>query len=74
MNQIIWYEDTTYKKKMGQMRLQVGAVLQPLMMYGQKDVVDGAIIELMKLIEDFGLNIRGIKEKPISLDYIRRRR
>ena len=42
-------------------------------MYGQGVFVDGALIETVKVSEDFCLNVRGA-EKPISVDYIRRGR
>ncbi len=73
MSNIYWLEELQYKKAMGQMRMQVGVALEPLRLYGQGIIVDGAIDEIMKLAEDFGLRVRG-KDKPISIDYIRRRK
>ena len=70
---IHFLDELQYKKAMSQMRMQVGAVMEPLRLYGQGIIVDGAIEEVMKLVEDFGLRVRG-RDKPISIDYIRRRK
>ena len=68
-----WLKEEEYKKAIGQLRLQVGAVMKPLRLYGQDIYVDGAIAEIIKLAEDFGLRVRGV-DKPISIEYIRRKR
>ena len=68
-----WLDQDDYDKAVGQLRLQIGAALQPLCSYGQDVYVKGAIIEIVKLAEAFGMRVRGI-DKPISLDYIRRKR
>jgi hypothetical protein len=41
--------------------------MKPLEKYGQKPLVDGAIIAIVSLCEDFGLRVRGI-DQPISLE------
>ena len=65
--------DKEYDKAVTQLRLQFGAALHPLRLYGQSEYVDEMIPVLVKLAEDFSLRCRGI-DKPISLDYVRRRR
>jgi len=64
--------DEDYAKAVGQFRLAVGAVLQPFDMYGMGVFIKGAQDEIVKLAEDFGLRVRGY-DKPISINYIRRR-
>lgn len=61
-----------YDRAVGQLRLQVGAVLAPFAMYGQDVLIPGAISEIIKLAEAFGLRVRGV-DKPISLERIRRK-
>uniref|UniRef100_A0A6M3LFP7 Uncharacterized protein n=1 Tax=viral metagenome TaxID=1070528 RepID=A0A6M3LFP7_9ZZZZ len=65
--------DNEYKKAVGQLRLQLGALLKPLRLYGQDIAVDGIIPEIIKLAEDFSLRCRGV-DKPISIEYVRRKR
>ena len=62
-----------YMKAIGQLRLAVGAVLQPFNMYGLGDYIGPAQAEIVKLCEDFGLRVRGI-DKPISVEYVKRMR
>ena len=63
--------DEEYAKAIGQLRLAVGAVLQPFNMYGMGDYIGPAQAEIVKLAEDFGLRVRGI-DKPISVEYVKR--
>ena len=65
--------DKEYQKAIGQFRLQLNSVFEPFQAYGLKDHIPGAVAEIVKLAEDFSLRVRGV-EKPISLDYIRRKR
>ncbi len=66
--------DEDYAKAIGQFRLQLNAVFQPFQMYGMDTFVPGAINEVIQLAEDFSLRVRGDRDKPISIDYIRRRK
>ena len=63
--------EADYQKAITQLRLSVGGILRPLRKYGQDVFVDSAIVEIVKLAEDFSLRVRGV-DKPISLEYIRR--
>ena len=60
-----WLEENRYNKLMGQTKLVVGQILNPLRMYGQEVFVDGAMIELMHLFEVHGKVLRGI-DVPIE--------
>ena len=42
--------------------------------YGLKDDVPKVVDEIMKVMVDFSIRIRGDKDKPISIDYVRRRK
>jgi len=66
-----WLPDEDYQKAVGQLKLQYGALLEPLNMYGQQDYVREVIPQMISLAEDFGLRVRGI-DKPISLELMRR--
>jgi hypothetical protein len=66
-----WLPEEEYQKAVGQLRLQLGGVFQPFMMYGLDVFVHGAISEVVKLAEDFSLRCRG-KDQPIDLELIRR--
>ena len=71
----IYLPDEEYKKAVGQLRLQLNGVFEPFtgkVHYGLNVFVPGAIVEVVKLCEDFGLRVRGI-DKPISLEMIRRK-
>ena len=62
-----------YDKAVGQFRLQLNGIFEPFRKYGLAEFIPGAIKEIVELAEDFGLRVRGV-DKPISLDYIRRRK
>lgn len=62
---IHWLPDNDYQKAVTQLRLHIGNVLFPLRKYGQGYFVDGAINQITKLSEDFGLRVRGI-DHPID--------
>lgn len=61
-----------YAKAIGQFRLQLNGVFSPFRLYGLQDYIPGAIEEVVRLTEDFGLRVRGV-DKPIDLDRIRGR-
>ena len=69
----VWLDDDQYEKAVGQLRLGVANVLSVFNMYGMGIMVEQAIVEVVKLSEDFGLRVRGI-DKPIGLSYIRRKK
>lgn len=56
---IHWLPKEQYQQAVTQVRLQIGSILFPLRKYGQDYYVDGAIDEITKLCEDFGLRVRG---------------
>lgn len=67
---ITWLPDEDYQKAVGQLRMQVGGVLEPFRAYGMDVFIPGAITEIVRLCEDFGLRVRGV-DKVISLDKVR---
>jgi hypothetical protein len=69
---IHWLPDEEYHRATEQLRLQMNGVFAPFGLYGLDVFVPGAIDEVIKLCEDFGLRVRGI-DKPLSLEEVRRR-
>ena len=65
--------DESYAAAIGQFRMAVGGVLKVFDMYGMGVYIGNAQEELVRLAEDFGQRIRGDLDKPISLDYVRRK-
>lgn len=66
---IHWLSDADYNKSVGQLRLQVGAVLGTTFnMYGMDAYCIGATNAIVKLAEDFALRCRGV-DKPIEVYY-----
>ena len=60
-----WLDEVSYKKAIGQTRLQVGAVLaHHFSMYGLQENIPSAIDEILEVVEAFGQRVRG-KDKPI---------
>ncbi len=79
LEQVHWLSDEEYAKAVGQLRMQMAGVfdfmkveekLPVRYMHGMTEFVPGAIEEIIKLAEDFGLRVRGL-DKPISLELIR---
>lgn len=68
-----WLTDEQYRKLEGIFKLQLNKVMEPFRMYGLGDHIPGAIDEIVKLTVDFSLVLRG-KDKPVSIDYVRRKR
>jgi len=66
-----WLSDEEYAKAVGQFRLQLSGVFEPFHLYGLDVYIPGAITEITRLTEDFGMRVRGI-DKPISLELVRR--
>jgi hypothetical protein len=56
----------SYDKAVGQFRLQLNGIMNCFRCYGLQDDVDGAIIEIIKLAEQFGMRVRGV-DKPIHV-------
>lgn len=69
---IHWLSDVDYSKAVGQLRLQLNGVFVPFKVYGLDVFVPGAIAEVVKLCEDFGLRVRGV-DKMIDLENVRKR-
>jgi len=67
---IPWLPDEEYRKAVGQLRLQLNGVFEPFQGYGLKEFIPGAVVECVKLAEDFALRVRGV-DKPISLERVR---
>ncbi len=55
-----------YDKALGQLRLQLGGVMNCFRCYGMGEDVDSAIIEIIKLAEQFSMRVRG-KDIPIKV-------
>jgi hypothetical protein len=77
-----WLEEDEYKKAIGQFRMNIAGIfdfmkvddkLPVRYMHGMTDFIPGAIEEIVRLTEDFGLRVRGI-DKAISLEIIRRKK
>lgn len=75
--------DEEYQKALSQLRMQVAGVFDFLKVddklpiryvYGMGEFIPGAITEIVKLAEDFSLRVRGMKDKPISIEHVRRKR
>ena len=63
----------SYDKALGQFRLQLGAIMNCFRCYGLQEDVDGAILEIVTLAEQFAMRIRG-KNIPIMVRSNPRRR
>ena len=68
-----WLDDAKYKKGIFLLQGAITEILNPLRMYGQGDYVSQAILELVKLAEDWGKYVRG-EDKPINAKYVRRKK
>ena len=68
-----WLAEEKYAKFKGIYRLQLNMVFEPFKMYGQEAYIPGAIDEIVKLSEYWCMSVRGI-EKPISIEYVRRKK
>lgn len=69
---IQWLSEDEYNKAVGQLRLHMANVFEPFDKYGLHVYIPQAIVEAVKLCEDFGLRVRGV-DKPISIERIRRK-
>jgi len=81
-NGIPYLSDEDYQKAIGQLRMQVAGAFDFLKVneklpvryfYGMGEFIPGAVGEIVKLAEDFSLRVRGAKDKPISIEYVRKK-
>ena len=63
---IHWLEPEDYKKARGQAKLQVTEALSVFNMHGFGIYIPGATDEIMQVMDDFALRLRGI-DKPIQV-------
>jgi len=68
-----WLPDEKYNKGKFLLQGAITEILKPLRMYGQGEYVSQAILELVKLAEDWGKYVRG-EDKPINAKYVRRKK
>uniref|UniRef100_A0A6M3LC78 Uncharacterized protein n=1 Tax=viral metagenome TaxID=1070528 RepID=A0A6M3LC78_9ZZZZ len=64
MSDYIRINQEIYDKAIGQFRLQLGAIMNCFRCYGLQEDVDGAMVEIVKLAEQFAMRVRG---KDISI-------
>ncbi len=65
---IPWLPQESYDKAVGQLRMQIGAVLDKhFHMHGMDMYIPGATNYIVKLAEDFALRCRGV-DKPINVE------
>lgn len=69
---INWLPQEEYDKTISQLRLQLNGVFNVFNLYGQGVYIPLAIEECVRLAEDFGLKVRGVNNKPIALELVRR--
>jgi len=62
----IWLDEDEWAKLQFRLRSQLGAILNPLRKYGQSDLVEGAIGEILGLFDLASQYVRG-KDIPITL-------
>ena len=66
---IHWLPEEEYKKAVGQLRLNIGAILdRTFRMHGMEVYVPGATDAIINLAEKFALRCRGV-DSPIQTDY-----
>lgn len=60
-----------YQKALGQLRLQLNGILGIFDIYGLGVYILGAIDEVIKVCEQFGMRVRG-DDRPIDIEIVRR--
>ncbi len=79
---IFYLSEDDYQKALGQLKrnaygifdfLKVDEKLPVRYIYGAGAYIPGAVAEMVKLAEDFSLRCRGA-EKPVSIEYVRRKK
>ena len=68
----LWLDDELYAKGRFLVKGAIMTILEPLKMYGQEVYVNGAVEEIWKICEDWGIYVRGDLDKPLSIEYVRR--
>lgn len=66
MKDIYWLPEDSYKKAIGQYRLQLGEILSVFNLHGLGTLIPGAMEEIVEITEDYGKRVRGV-DKPIKL-------
>ncbi len=62
---IHWLEEEAYAKAVGQANLRMGALLNVFNCYGQNTYIPEVQRQIVAIMEDFGLRVRGV-DKPIG--------
>jgi hypothetical protein len=57
---INWLSDEDYAKRVGIAQMKINIALKPLSLYGQQDQCNVSCHIIMKILEDFGLQVRGV--------------
>jgi len=65
--------ESEYKKALGQVRMQLNGIMNCFRCYGMDSDVDSAQEEIMVIVEQFGMRVRG-KDIPIKVREVPRRR
>jgi hypothetical protein len=63
----LWYSEEEWNHLVFTTRSQLNAILNPLRAYGQGVYVDGAIAEIMKLIDLVTQKVRGKDNVPLVI-------
>lgn len=61
-------QDEEEDKIIGLFRLSLGALMQPLRLYGQGHLVDGSIEQIISLSLQMHLKLQGLDEMPYIID------
>jgi len=54
-----WLSEEEYEKLIGQFRLQLNGVMNVFNVYGMGDYIPAAIEEIIGLVHQFGMRVRG---------------
>ena len=65
--------EEAYQKALTQLRLQLNGTMNCFRCYGMENDADGAILEIIKLTEQFAMRVRG-KDIPIKVRNTPRRK
>ena len=72
-----WIPEDEYKKGLFLVQGAITDIMNPLRLHQGEFInnyISEAIIDLKKVTEDFGLWVRGQKDKPLSAKYVRRKK
>ena len=67
-----WLDEKLYNKGRFLTKGMIQDVLKVFDIYGMGVYIPGAVEELWKVCEDWGMYVRGDLDKPLSIDYVRR--